>query len=90
MNGSISGQVLRKGKTIRIDSFEQVRYDPEILGNPEGKLIYERLMEEGLRVGCYLPLVGRDRVVGVLMLCRRSNNLFRKTTSSCLSKWRVR
>ena len=76
MNGSISGQVLRKGNSIRIDSFEQVREDPETLGNPEGQVIYERLIEEGLSVGCYLPLTGRDRVVGVLMLCRRSNHAF--------------
>ena len=76
MHGSISGQVLRKGKSIRIDTFEQVREDPETLGNPQGQVIYQRLMEEGLRVGCYLPLAGRDRVVGVLMLCRRSNDPF--------------
>jgi formate hydrogenlyase transcriptional activator len=78
MNGSISGQVLRKGKSIRIDSFEQVRDDPEIFGNPDGRLLYERVMEEGLRTGCYLPLIGHDRVVGVLMLCRRSDNSFAK------------
>ena len=76
MNSSISGQVLRKGKSVRIDSFEQVRKDPEIYGNPDGQLVYERVVEEGLSVGCYLPLVGRDRVLGVLMLCRRSNNAF--------------
>jgi len=78
MNSSISGQVLRKGKSIRIDSFEQVREDPEIYGNPDGQFLYERVVEEGLSVGCYLPLVGRDRVVGVLMLSRRSNNAFEK------------
>ncbi len=78
MNGSISGQVLRKAKSVRIDSFEQVRDDPEIYGNPDGQLLYERVIEEGLRTGCYLPLVGRDRVVGVLMLCRRSDNAFQK------------
>jgi formate hydrogenlyase transcriptional activator len=76
MNGSISGQVLRKGKSIRIDSFERVREDPEIYGNLNGQLLYERVMEEGLSVGCYLPLAGRDRVVGVLMLSRRSNHAF--------------
>src|SRR5271163_217690 len=76
MNGSISGQVLRTAKSIRIDSFEQVREDPEIYGNPDGQLLYERVIEEGLRTGCYLPLVGRDRVVGVLMLSRRSDNAF--------------
>src|SRR5580692_9979911 len=78
MNGSISGQVLRKGKSIRIDSFEQVRDDPEIFGNPDGRLLYERVIEEGLRTGCYLPLMSRDRAVGVLMLCRRSDNHFAK------------
>jgi formate hydrogenlyase transcriptional activator len=76
MNGSISGQVLRKGKSIRIDSLDQVRNDPEIYGSPNGKLLYERMIEEGLSVGCYLPLAGHDRVVGVLMLCRRSNHAF--------------
>jgi formate hydrogenlyase transcriptional activator len=76
MNSSISGQVLRKGKSVRIDSFEQVREDPEIYGNSDGRLLYKRVIEEGLSVGCYLPLVGRDRVVGVLMLSRRSDNAF--------------
>jgi formate hydrogenlyase transcriptional activator len=78
MNSSISGQVLRKAKCIRIDSFEQVREDPEIYGNPGGQFLYERVIEEGLRTGCYLPLKGRDRVVGVLMLSRRSDNIFEK------------
>jgi formate hydrogenlyase transcriptional activator len=78
MNSSIAGQVLRKAKSIRIDSFEQVREDPEIYGNPDGQLLYKRVIEEGLRTGCYLPLTGRDRVVGVLMLCRRSDNHFEK------------
>jgi formate hydrogenlyase transcriptional activator len=78
MNCSISGQVLRKAKSIWVDSFEQVRGDPEIYGNPDGQLIYKHVLEEGLRTGCYLPLIGRDRVVGVLMLCRRSDNKFAK------------
>ncbi len=76
MNSSISGQVLRTARSVRIDSFEQVREDPEIYGNPDGQLLYEHVIEEGLRAGCYLPLVGRDGVVGVLMLSRRSNNAF--------------
>jgi formate hydrogenlyase transcriptional activator len=76
MNSSISGQVLRKAKSIRIDSFEQVREDPEIYGNPDGQVLYSHVVTEGLRTGCYLPLIGRDRVVGVLMLCRRSDNRF--------------
>jgi formate hydrogenlyase transcriptional activator len=77
-NSSISGQVLRTGKSMRIDSFEQVREDPQIYGNPDGRRLYERVMEEGLRAGCYLPLAGRDRVIGVLMLSRRSDNPFKE------------
>jgi formate hydrogenlyase transcriptional activator len=76
MNSSISGLVLRKAESVRIDSFEQVRENPEIYGNPDGRRLYERVIEEGLRAGCYLPLVGRSRVVGVLMLSRRSDNAF--------------
>jgi len=78
MNSSISGQVLRTGKSVRIDNFEQVREDPKIYGNPDGQLIYKHVLAEGLRTGCYLPLLGRDCVVGVLMLCRRSDNVFEK------------
>src|SRR5271154_2863439 len=46
MNSSISGQVLRKAESIRIDSFEQVREDPEIYGNPDGQLLYRHMTEE--------------------------------------------
>ncbi len=76
MHSSISGQVLRTAKSVRIDNFEQVRDDPGIYGNPDGQRLYERVVEEGLKAGCYLPLVGRNRVVGVLMLSRRSDNAF--------------
>jgi formate hydrogenlyase transcriptional activator len=76
IRGPVSGQVLRQGKSIRIDSFEEVCDDPELYGNREGQLLYERVMEEGLRTGCYLPLLVGERVVGVLMLCRRSENCF--------------
>jgi formate hydrogenlyase transcriptional activator len=78
MHSSISGRAFRKAKSIRIDSFDQVREDPEIYGNPDGQLLYKSVIREGLRTGCYLPLVGRDRVVGVLMLSRRSDNVFEK------------
>jgi formate hydrogenlyase transcriptional activator len=86
MKGSISGQVMRKAKTVRIDSFEQVREDPEIYGHPDGQLLYKRVVEEGLKTGCYLPLTARDRVVGVLMLCRRSDNAFEKDDVSLLEQ----
>ncbi len=76
IHSSISGHVMRKAKTMRIDSFDQVRDDPEIYGNPEGRRIYGHVAQEGLKTGCYLPLIGRAGVVGVLMLCRRRENRF--------------
>jgi formate hydrogenlyase transcriptional activator len=78
MNSSISGQVLRTAKSVRIDSFQQLSEHPEIYGSPEGQRLYMRVIEEGLSAGCYLPLVGRNSVVGVLMLSRRSDNVFEK------------
>jgi formate hydrogenlyase transcriptional activator len=78
MNSSISGLVLRKAESVRIDSFEKLREDPEIYGNPDGRRLWEHVIEEGLRTGCYLPLTGRNGVVGVLMLARRSDHTFEK------------
>ena len=86
MNSSISGHVLRKAKSVRIDTFEQVRNDPEIYGNPDGQFIYESVVKEGLRTGCYLPLVGHDRVVGVLMLARRSDSRFEEEDVTLLEQ----
>jgi formate hydrogenlyase transcriptional activator len=77
-NSSISGQVLRTATSVRIDNFEQVREDPEIYGNADGQRLYESVVAEGIRTGCYLPLTGRNGVVGVLMLSRRSDNIFEK------------
>lgn len=86
INSSISGYVMRKAKTVQIDSFDQVREDPEIYGNPEGQRIYAHVAEEGLTTGCYLPLNGRDGVVGVLMLCRRSEHRFDKDDVTLLEQ----
>jgi formate hydrogenlyase transcriptional activator len=86
VNSSISGQVLRTAKSVRIDSFEHVREDPEIYGNSEGRHIYECVLKEGLKTGCYLPLMRRKRVVGVLMLSRRSNNPFGKDDVALLER----
>jgi formate hydrogenlyase transcriptional activator len=78
MNSSISGYALRKGQSVWIDDFKDVSEDPDIYGNTEGRILYKHVVSEGLRTGCYLPLTGRDRVLGVLMLCRRSDNPFEK------------
>jgi formate hydrogenlyase transcriptional activator len=86
IDGSISGRVLRSAKSVRVDSFAELSEDPEIYGSPAGRALYESVVKEGLRTGCYLPLVARDRVVGVLMLCRRSDNCFEKDDVALLEQ----
>jgi formate hydrogenlyase transcriptional activator len=76
MTGSISGRVFRTGKSLRIDNIDMVRNDPEVFGNREGQVFYERVKREGLVSGCYLPLINRGRVLAVLNVCKRSVNGF--------------
>ncbi|HEX8797994.1 MAG TPA: sigma 54-interacting transcriptional regulator, partial [Terriglobales bacterium] len=76
VRGSISGKVFRTGKALRIDNIETVRDDAEIFGTPDGQRFYERVRQEGLLSGCYLPLLSRDRVLAVLNVCKRSVNGF--------------
>jgi formate hydrogenlyase transcriptional activator len=76
LRGSVGGKAFRTGKIQRFDSLEQVRDDPESFGNSAGKLFYERVVAEGLKSGCDLPLIGRSGVVGVLNARKRSENGF--------------
>ena len=76
LNGSVSGKVFRTAKSLRVDNFEQLRDDPETFGTREGERFYERVMAEGLRSGCFLPLIGHTRVLGVMNVCKRPENAF--------------
>jgi formate hydrogenlyase transcriptional activator len=76
INGSVCGKVYRTGKTKHFDKLEDLRDDPESFGNSVGRVFYERVMAEGLRSGCDLPLIGRNGVVGVLTALKRSESAF--------------
>jgi formate hydrogenlyase transcriptional activator len=76
IHGSICGKAFRTGKTQQLNSFEEVRDDPESFGNREGQRFYQRLIAEGLVSGCDLPLIGRNGVVGVLSALKRSESAF--------------
>ncbi len=78
IRGSICGKVFRTGKSEYFDSFEEVRDDPESLGNDVGRLFFEKIVAEGLKSGCDLPLIGRTGVLGVLSALKRSENAFEK------------
>ncbi|HUN62766.1 MAG TPA: sigma 54-interacting transcriptional regulator [Candidatus Sulfotelmatobacter sp.] len=76
--GSVCGKVFRMGKKEHFDSLEELRDDPDSFGTPVGRVFYERVIAEGLRSGCDLPLVGRTGVVGVLTALKRSEKAFEK------------
>jgi formate hydrogenlyase transcriptional activator len=78
IGGSICGKVFRSGKSQHFDRLEELRDDPESLGNEVGRVFYERILAEGLKSGCDLPLIGRGGVVGVLSALKRSERAFGK------------
>jgi formate hydrogenlyase transcriptional activator len=76
IHGSVCGKAFRTGKSQHFNSLEEVRDDPESFGNDVGRLFYERIIAEGLRSGCDLPLIGRNGVLGVLSALKRSERAF--------------
>src|SRR6266404_1486145 len=78
LHGSICGKAFRTGKRQHFNSLEEVRDDPESFGTEVGQLFYERIMAEGLKSGCDLPLIGRSGVLGVLSALKRSERAFEK------------
>jgi formate hydrogenlyase transcriptional activator len=78
IRGSMGGKAFRTGKIQHFDNLEDVRDDPESFGNSMGRPVYERMVAEGLKSGCDLPLVGRGGVVGVLSALKRSERGFER------------
>jgi formate hydrogenlyase transcriptional activator len=76
VKGSACGKAFRSGKNEHINSLEEMRNDPESFGSPEGQRFFEKMMTEGLKSGCELPLAGRNGVVGVLSALSRSERAF--------------
>jgi PAS domain S-box-containing protein len=73
IDGSLSGQVFRTGKSVRVDKFEHI---VQGMLPPQAGAFYERVMAEALRSGCFFPLFSRTGVLGVLAASRRSDNAF--------------
>lgn len=78
LRGSICGKAFRTGKTQHYNHLDELRDDPESLGNTVGRLFYERVMAEGLVSGCDFPLIGRSGVLGVWAALKRSERAFEK------------
>jgi formate hydrogenlyase transcriptional activator len=76
LKGSTCGKAFLSGKNQHINRLEDFRDDPETYGSGEGRNFFERVMAEGLKSGCELPLVGRKGIVGVLAAFSRSERAF--------------
>jgi formate hydrogenlyase transcriptional activator len=76
LHGSVCGKVFRSGRSQYFDTLEELRDDPESFGTDVGRLFYERIVAEGLKSGCDLPLIGRSGVLGVLSALKRSEKAF--------------
>jgi formate hydrogenlyase transcriptional activator len=72
IESSICGKAFKTGKRQHFNSLEEIREDPESFGNELGRVFYEKIRAEGLKSGCDLPLIGRNRVLGVLGALKRS------------------
>jgi formate hydrogenlyase transcriptional activator len=76
INGSTCGKAFLSGRNQLINRLEDLKQDPETFGNKEGQPFFDRVMAEGLKSGCELPLAGRKGVIGVLGAFSRSERAF--------------
>ncbi len=86
IKGSTCGKAFLSGKNQRIHRLGDLEQDPESFGSNEGKLFFERVMAEGLKSGCELPLAGRKGVIGVLGAFSRSERAFTEDEFSFLEQ----
>jgi len=76
INGSPSGEAFVSGKPVALDNRGMSQLDPKI--NPA--------VIEGIRAGCFLPLVSRDRVLGTLNVGRLDDHPFSQDEVEFLSR----
>jgi formate hydrogenlyase transcriptional activator len=76
LHGSLCGKAFRTGESQHFNCIEEIRDDPQSLGNDVGRVFCEQIMAEGLKSGCDFPLIGRGGVVGVLSALKRSERAF--------------
>ena len=76
MDGSPSGQAYLSGKPVTLDSEGMSQLDPAI----------NAAVAEGIRAGCFLPLMSRNRVLGTLNVGRLDDRAFSEDEVEFLSK----
>ncbi len=76
LEGSPSGQAFKSGKPVALDNQGMSQLDPAI--NPA--------VAEGLKAGCFLPLISRNRILGTLNVGRLDDHPFSDDEIEFLSR----
>jgi formate hydrogenlyase transcriptional activator len=76
VEGSPSGQAYLTGQPVTLDREGMSRLDPAI----------NAAVAEGIRAGCFLPLISRDRALGTLNVGRLDDRAFSEDEVEFLSK----
>jgi formate hydrogenlyase transcriptional activator len=76
VKGSSCGKAFLSGKNQHINRLEDLSHDPESFETSEGRRFFDRVLAEGLKSGCELPLIGRKGIIGVLAAFSRSERAF--------------
>jgi formate hydrogenlyase transcriptional activator len=76
IEGSPCGKAFSTGTTQNVHRFADLVDDPNVFGNDIGRRFHQRMVDEGLKSGCDLPLIGRNGTVGVLAALKRSERAF--------------
>jgi formate hydrogenlyase transcriptional activator len=77
IEGTLPGKVFRTGKAVIAEQLDPNEFDVES---------YKRLAGEGIRSGCLIPLISKNRVLGVLGLGRRQGAQFTQEDIAFLSQ----
>jgi formate hydrogenlyase transcriptional activator len=67
IEGTMPGEALKTGKAIVVNRLDPSDMDPDM---------YSKAVAEGLHSFCDVPLISRDRLLGVLGVARREENAF--------------
>lgn len=78
VEGSVAGQVLKTGEPLIINSFQkQTFFSPAI---------FVHLHAAGLKSGCWVPLISKDRALGTLLVASRREAAFTQEDVNVLSR----
>jgi formate hydrogenlyase transcriptional activator len=86
VRGSATGLAFRTGKPLVLNSFAEARTNPDIYGTRDGEAFYQRLSADDFKSGCFLPIIGKSGVIGVLSLTKRIEHAFAKADIDLLCR----